>query len=148
MASDEPRLGDAHEFYEQHEHLHNVVADIQSTIAEKKVSCSALAASLRELRDFMQAHIVLEETDGYFHEAIAHAPRLKQWADTLRQEHSQLLLLLEQLMDHVEKGGGTEAWWSRVAALYDEFASRQRDHEQNENHLLQEAYTQDTGTGD
>ena len=150
MASEEPRIDDPHEFYEQHEHLHNAVADLRDTIGERRASCSDLAASLRELRAYIQAHVVLEETEGYFHEAIAHAPRLKQRADTLQQEHPQLLLLLDQLIDHVDKGegDGTDAWWSRAAALYEEFGNRQRDHEQNENHLLQEAYTQDTGTGD
>jgi hypothetical protein len=148
MAPKEPPCASVREFYEQHEHLSRVLAELGGAISGRRGAPSDMAASLTGLREHVEAHIALEESDGYFHEAIAHAPRLKARADRLQQDHPQLALLLDEIVAFAGSGDGSESWWLRLAALFEEFGRRVRGHEQNENQLLQEAYTEDVGAAD
>ncbi len=103
------------------------------------------------LRDQLAVHFALEESYGYFDEALSFNPRLSHQADVLRHQHSGLYLEICQLVERAEQCLYHEPGSTSLRQLANEFGSfhgRFQQHERQENSLILEAFDEEIGAGD
>jgi hypothetical protein len=60
----------------QHRDLKELLARIQRVLAEQSLGVDEAARLLGQLGDQLVKHFALEEADGYFSDALTHAPQL------------------------------------------------------------------------
>ena len=101
---------------------------------------------LRQLLKFLQGHFAAEERGGYFGQVVQHAPWLKEQVDRLYAQHEQLHQQLAQMAARAEHGQ-VELLAPLVQQLH-AWMQLLEQHEEAENHLLQEAFMQDMAEGD
>ncbi len=141
-------LDDPQGLYEEHRHLAQSLAEFRRVLARKHVGQGTVVAYLVELKEHVELHFTHEEDDGYFSDALLEAPRLDVRAAGLLQQHPEFLQCLDCMRASAEDGDGADAWWMDIAAQFDDFTQRFRQHEAAENTLLLEAYTEDIGAED
>jgi hemerythrin-like domain-containing protein len=117
----------------------------------KRLEPRATVDLLSRLRDQLALHFALEEAYGYFEDALEVAPRLSQWADSLRNEHGELFLEICDLEEQAERWLYHESpsdGQRRLAARYRQFEARFRAHESKENDFILQSLNLDIGVGD
>ncbi len=143
------------EIKEDHQQLNCMLDKLRQMVN----SPPALANHLREfsqrtaeLRDQLAFHFTLEEAYGYFEDAVERAPRFHEQAGRLRDQHSELYLLAEQVAesaastsDHPVDAEQTAAWLSK---LFVDFDTLLKAHESAEVRLILDAMQLDVGVGD
>ncbi|REK25107.1 MAG: hemerythrin domain-containing protein [Planctomycetota bacterium] len=134
----------------QHEHqlLRKVVQEIGTALAERPSRDSLVADLLEDLCGHMLAHFDHEESDGHFSEIVQKAPWLTDRVDNLRVEHDRFRERLDAMSRFAQEGDGSEAWRCEMEDQFCEFTRVFLIHEEAENRLFQEAFSQDIGTGD
>ena len=93
----------------------------------------------------------LEETFGYFEDAISVAPHLSERADQLRGQHGELFSAVCDLVECSEQlvyGQCTVDDMRDLAVRCLEFHDRFCRHEYDENELIMQAFEEDIGVGD
>ena len=100
------------------------------------------------LAEILETHFRHEEQGGYLKEALRRAPHLITRTDALLEQHQSLSEQVETLRLLAHSGVESPAWWSRVESDFQKFASQLLNHEHAENNVIQEAFTEDIGTGD
>ena len=110
-----------------------------------------LAEVLRQLNDRLTVHFSLEETFGYFEDAVTVAPHLSRQAESLRAQHKTLLGQIRQIADDAGRlldcDNVTEALW-QTAMRFDAFHEQLLAHEAAENDLIFQAFHDDVGVTD
>ena len=109
------------------------------------------ARLLGQLRDQLATHFALEESFGYFEQAVDVAPHLSERADVLRSEHQSLSRAICDLTDEAEQLCFTKPAGNVHGPLglrYRTFHQQFEVHEAGENELIQQAYNDDLGVGD
>jgi hypothetical protein len=139
---------DPHALLEQHRHLAQILDEISAAIAARRSRRGMIVTYFITLRDHVASHFTHEENGGYFSDALAEAPRLHRRALDLLEQHPQFLHSLDCMRAAAKNGDGSDAWWADIAAQFDEFTRLFREHEANEDTLLQEAYWEDIGAED
>jgi hypothetical protein len=123
-----------------------LLAKIDETLGQRNATVAEATRLLRQLGDQLIGDFALEESGGYFTEAMLHAPHLEARSQTLMNQHGKLSAVARELVPPV--GKGADAWWEetrhRFAALQQELLL----HERSEDSLLQEAYVDDLGSKD
>jgi hemerythrin-like domain-containing protein len=115
------------------------------------ISPQWLRERLGELHDQLAIHFSLEETFGYFEDAVSVAPRLSIKADQLQAEHGALSCLVSEMAECVEQllhRESSQFTIDDVAEDFLRFYQRFRDHENEENKLIMQAFGEDIGVGD
>jgi hypothetical protein len=102
---------------------------------------------LRKLEHRLPAHFEYEETGGYLAEALAVAPRLIRRAKRLRGEHSRFSEQLIILTSRAREAGETPGSWAAIATGVRKFTYALRQHDLEENQLIQDAFMDDLGGG-
>jgi len=116
-----------------------------------RIDPALLVPALARLRDQLAMHFALEESYGYFDDAIDVAPRLSRQAETLRSQHSELYVALcavveraEQLLYH--ESGAVAA--REIAGEFAEFHRQLQQHEASEDALIMQVVNEEIGGGD
>jgi hypothetical protein len=104
--------------------------------------------ALTELRAELVEHFRQEELGGYFHDVIKLAPRFKERADTLLQQHPTLQQRIDSVRLMAEQSSSSPSWWQSLDDELHKFYQVFDQHERDETALLQDAYTCDIGTDD
>ncbi|HEY2147422.1 MAG TPA: hemerythrin domain-containing protein [Pirellulales bacterium] len=105
---------------------------------------------LMRLRNQLSLHFSLEETYGYFDDAVQVTPQLADRALKLRGQHSELFLSFCGLVDHAEQAtndGRTDAL-PDVARQFTDFHARFQEHESLETELIVQVLNEEIGCGD
>jgi len=107
---------------------------------------------IETLRDQLALHFALEEAYGYFDDPIYVAPRLCDRASALRDEHQQLYLSYCELevraVDVLEHRSPARSVLEALVSEIADFDAQLRRHEEEENQLIQQEYSDDIGVGD
>jgi hypothetical protein len=142
------------EIKQDNHELGNLLHQATTLLAARRsvhIDFRRLANLLGKLRDRLAMHFSLEESFGYFEDAVAVAPRLSRRAEALRSEHSELFVQCQQLAERAE-GLLYHETSSRaiepLAADFTAFCGRLRRHEDSENELVMQALAEDIGVGD
>jgi hypothetical protein len=101
---------------------------------------------LNQLNDHLMSHFALEESGGYFTEAVLQAPHLAARSKTLMEQHDKLLRAARALI--APTGKGADSWWEETCQRFAGFQQELLLHERSEDSLLQEAYVDDLGSKD
>ena len=107
---------------------------------------------LRQLRDFenqLQKHFDLEEHGGYNAELIRIAPQLASRIAHLEEDHRKIVSDLDHVLDIVKSiENESSPMLPRVKDRIDTLLTLTRQHESQENAVVQDAYYQEYGAGD
>ena len=103
---------------------------------------------LRQLRDLVDSHFVAEEASDCFPDLVSHAPRVSERVKIMLAEHGELRAEIQGLVQGTEACRGSTEDRDRLAAGFQTFAAKLMHHEQTENELVQEVFTDDIGSKD
>ncbi|MDH3717246.1 MAG: hemerythrin domain-containing protein [Planctomycetota bacterium] len=141
------------EIKDEHVRLQSTLVELNELIhehADRQIHPRRLTPLLSQLCDALSLHFSLEESFGYFDDALDVAPHLSQQAEALRMEHTTLYETLcdlveqsEQLTYH-ETEGSLQNLIEQCAQFYQELDR----HESQENDLILRAFDEDLGVGD
>ncbi len=146
-----------HDFFEmmmrEHRELIDLLGQIRHALDSAAKDPAAKDAAevkrlMGDLCDRVRSHFKHEEEGGYFHEALERAPRLTNLAEKLLEQHATLSEIAEKLCWHVKTEPSEAAWWKELGEMFDDFSKQLLKHKAQEDHLVQEAFTQDIGTAD
>ena len=112
----------------------------------------AFAGLLGKIRDQLATHFTLEETFGYFEDAVDVAPWLSEKSCALREEHKTLYLRISELADAAERVA-TEMKADRrqtenLIQRFRDFCRTLKRHEADEADLIMDALYDEIGVGD
>ena len=141
-----------HESFLQMLREHEELRVLLGKIHQLTSSCTAPVAEVREtVTAFFQhvlKHFESEEADGYFGEVVLQAPRVSDRVTTLGAEHTLLREQLAAISETVEAFQGSETDWKTLGEELHQFSVELMRHENEENELLQEVFTEDLGSKD
>lgn len=104
------------------------------------------------LQDALETHFALEEFYGYFQNALVTNPSLSPQAEAIRNEHQELFLQLNQIVEIAEqilyRECSPETTVETVTKQFDLFRAALRRHEQAENELMMRLCNEEIGVGD
>jgi iron-sulfur cluster repair protein YtfE (RIC family) len=139
---------------EDHHRLESIITQLTTEIT--RVPPAAFdgwkLSLLRKLRDFqneLRKHFDLEEHGGFMEEVISHAPRYVSRVEALVSEHEEVCESLDAILTDL-KAATSPAMWreARIAPRLTEMFETLKEHESEENSLIQDTYFQDLGVGD
>ena len=141
------------EIKEENCELHQLLHDCQAALCTPGATAADpnLAVELLgRLRNQLSLHFALEETYGYFDDAVHVTPQLADRALKLRSQHSELFLSLCGIADRAEKmlDEGQSADLAGIMGEFEEFHSRFQDHEAQETELIVQVVNEEIGCGD
>ncbi len=120
--------------------------------AEIKVDAKSAVDQLIALQDVLETHFALEEFYGYFQNALVTNPALSPRAEAIRNEHQDLFLQLNQIVDLAEqvlyRECSPETTMDTVFSQFGLFQAALRGHEQAENELMMRMCNEEIGVGD
>jgi len=145
-------MADQESLYEEirreHEELRVLLGTVHRTLGERSETVTHVSEMLESLRDHVETHFTEEETDGFFDDVAARAPRVTDRTNELRNEHKLLLQNIRKLADTASSGDGSSDWWQRLDNEFHDFSKELMHHESKETELLQDVYTDDIGAAD
>ena len=104
---------------------------------------SELLRLIAEVEQFLPAHFAFEEAGGYLSDALAIAPRLSKRAALLQRDHRKFTARFAMLAALARDPKKTIASWELIVIAIREFTEELRQHEQDEDRLIQEAFIDD-----
>jgi hypothetical protein len=134
------------EVLDDHKALKALLVRIDETLGQGKTTMAEATRLLNQLGDQLIGHFALEESGGYFTEAVLHAPHLADRSQMLMGQHGKLSTAARELV--APSGKGADAWWEEIRNRFAKFQQELLLHEQREDSLLQEAYVYDLGSKD
>lgn len=139
------------EIKEDHHELRELLCEARKIASDRHPSIGQLTDTLTQLRDRVSLHFALEEAYGYCDVATDQAPWLSERAATLRAQHVDLFLILEDRVEDAERMRYHEAPRRRLGPLCRkvcEFCDELDEHERRETELILTAFDDDVGVGD
>jgi hemerythrin len=139
------------EIKEDHQQLKGVLERLRDLINRRLAIENhrrEFANLLAELRDQLAFHFTLEEAYGYFEDAVERAPRFHAQAGRLRNQHSQLYVMCQEI---AESAAARLASGVELDTLVDQaiaFDRALQAHESAEVSLIMDAINLDVGVGD
>jgi hemerythrin-like domain-containing protein len=133
---------------EEHTKLRGLLRVVTQMLTERSGSIAEPGAKLRELGDLIDSHFHEEEASDCFPDLVSHAPRVSERVSIMLAEHGELRAAIHQIVQDVTQCSGTPDDWQRLAAAFQAFSTKLLHHEQTENELVQEVFTDDIGSKD
>jgi len=103
------------------------------------------------LQDELETHFALEEFFGYFQNAQLTNPSLSQKAETARNEHQELFLQLNDIVEIAEqvlyRECSHDISMDSVIKRFDQFLNDLENHEANETDLMMRLCNEEIGVG-
>jgi iron-sulfur cluster repair protein YtfE (RIC family) len=141
-----------HEVYQEmlreHEELRALLGKVNQLITDCTASPSEVQETVHALCHHIQTHFETEESEGYFAEALMQAPRVSERVAALKAQHVQLREQLAKIAEIVGAFKATGDDWKVLAEHIHHFSVDLMHHENSENELLQEVFTDDIGSKD
>ncbi len=131
--------------HEQHARLNSMIRALDHRLHSLRESVSDVSHELGDLGYYLEEHFEAEEQGGYFRLVIERAPHLASRAGRLEVQHPDLMQQAHQL---VERISACLHETDQLQSGFEHFSKELAQHEQGENELLQDAYTQDIGSQD
>jgi hypothetical protein len=136
----------------QHLGLRELLRAIEQRLKEQRLggdgsTSGALLVLLADLARELPEHFAFEERGGYLADAIAVAPRLTAKAAELYRDHAELARRSRDLLEQARSAAEARAGWAEVEAGFAALATLLSDHEEAENALVREAFTENAATG-
>lgn len=119
--------------------------------AEPNLPLKRASDLLSGLRDRLAIHFSLEESFGYFENAVEAAPRLSNQAVALKAEHEALFRKICDVVERAERllyGEQVAAGATKLLHAWRSFSEDLKRHEERERELILEALDGDLGGGD
>jgi IS5 family transposase len=149
MTVDDPKHRAFDRLLAQHRELRAILARIDQALVERRATIAEIGDLLGQLGDRLVKHFATEEDDGYFTEALAHAPQLISAANQLLAQHPIICSEAQHVVRESRDRPATDPdWWDQTTERFRAFRDELLKHETRENVLLQEAYSQDIGSHD
>ena len=101
---------------------------------------------LRDFKNRLLKHFDLEEEGGFMEDIVKVAPHLSRKVSGLKVEHDQILMSLDEILfklKRMKKKNDTE--WEQVRFELNDVITSLRDHKNEENILMQQAYYREFG---
>jgi iron-sulfur cluster repair protein YtfE (RIC family) len=134
---------------DEHRELKELLGRIDQALAERSATIAEIGGLLGQLGDRLIKHFATEEDDGYFAEALTHAPQLISTANQLLAQHPRMSSEAQRIASEAaDRPAVGPDWWDQTAERFRAFRDELLKHETRENVLLQEAYSQDIGSHD
>lgn len=146
MSKSEFRPETYQDLLDEHAKLRGMLHELERRLAERQGSFAEVVTQLTELRDLVDVHFSAEEASDCFPDLIAHAPRVADRVSLMLAEHGELRSEAHLLVKGA--GTGTDQDWTRLADAFGLFTEKLMRHEQTENELVQEVFTDDIGSKD
>ena len=102
---------------------------------------------LRDFKNRLLKHFDLEEEGGFMEDIVKVAPHLSRKVSGLKVEHDQILMSLDEILfklKRMKKKNDTEL--EQVQFELNDVITSLRDHENEENILMQQAYYREFGS--
>jgi len=125
----------------EHEQLKELLSEIRESLSASDRTRNQLKDLMSRLSDLVERHFTHEERSDLMRKVLATAPRFVSQAETLLDNHESLLEDAEKLRLLVHSGVESPAWWTRIEADFDRFATRLANHEHVEEKVVQAART-------
>ena len=104
------------------------------------------------LQDELETHFALEEFFGYFQNARLANPSIGRQAEAVRDEHQQLFLQLNKIVDLAEqvlyRENPHDSTMDLVIGKFDQFLDALENHESSETELMMRLCNEEIGVGD
>jgi hemerythrin len=141
------------EIKQENQRLREILAALRQLIlksVERNGHPRRLVELLDELCDQLALHFSLEESYGYFEDAIDAAPRMAERAESLRGEHVTLFDTIREIANDAEEAvrGQLPHVLEFIGERFCDFDAALERHESQENALVFEAFDDDIGVGD
>ncbi|MDG2385763.1 MAG: hemerythrin domain-containing protein [Pirellulaceae bacterium] len=131
-----------------HAIIDELLATAERTLPEQQTAASEVADLLDRLQQHVTARFQEEVENELFNSLIAMAPRLQHAIDLLRQDHEQLLKLLNTLCEQAKSENLGRQERDALEQMFQKFSDLYNAHEQREQDLILAAYDDDLGRGD
>jgi len=132
-----------------HQELKGLLERIDHVLATRSDTVEEACHLLAQLGDRLVKHFALEEQEGYFEEAVLHAPQLVAKVNRLLAQHPKMCSQAHSLVQEATGQPSQAAeWWETTHRLFLAFRDELLRHERAEDRLLQEAYNLDLGSHD
>lgn len=132
----------------QHHALRDFLGELTTLLAVPRWTTGDLVELLKELRQHLREHFVLEEQGGYFCEALAILPQLGPQAVALQRQHDGFLATVDGVLGRIGSGELLAEPRRSIETELREFVDAMRKHEAGEIRILQLAYNEDLGSVD
>lgn len=146
MSKPEFRAETYQDLLDEHVKLRGMLHDLERKLTERQSPFAEVVTELTALRDLVDSHFTSEEASECFPDLIANAPRVADRVGVMLAEHGELRSEVHLLVK--EAGTGSEQDWTRLANCFRGFTEKLMRHEQAENELVQEVFTDDLGSKD
>jgi iron-sulfur cluster repair protein YtfE (RIC family) len=134
---------------QEHDALRDKLRRIHAVLAGPEIAADEITILLHEFQSALAVHFSNEEeSEGFFDEVTAQAPRLAHQAGRLCNEHEEMLRKATELCRFAAAGSPSIAWWRELSSRCHEFSRQLMHHESEENKLLQQAHQEDIGAND
>ncbi|HUY31464.1 MAG TPA: hypothetical protein VMV69_01690 [Pirellulales bacterium] len=132
--------------------LDEFVAKVREMFHQEHAAATACASRLIDTLDELREHLgmlfALKERGGYLDEAIVTAPRLREAAASLKQQHQALFIALGRLIDQCENDLDRRRWRDLRQLdemTFENFCDQLRAQQEREAELVQRAAGDDVG---
>lgn len=138
----------AHEVRTQHAELCRLL----NTVRQQLSACTekgharpgpCLTATMKQLKDHLEAHFAREESGGWLEEAVVRAPHLAHQLTRLEQQHEPLRARAANLVAEAEASDKTAASIDQLRHHFEMFAHHLTTHESHEERVLQKGFNED-----
>ena len=142
----------AQEALEEHQQIHFYLDQISNTLEGLRIEPSdvepmrRLAAQIEGLKERLKEHHQLEECGGLFRGILETMPEARVEISRLVRQHEKMIEILEMARIHAQRGETSEADGLRVDL--ENFLVMFRNHERDEERLLEQAISHERATLD
>ena len=136
------------EMLREHEELRELLGKANQLTTDCTASVSEVQEAITSLCEHIGNHFEAEESGGYFEEAVLQAPRVSERVAALKDQHAQMREQITKMVEFVGSFQGTSDHWKELGEHVHRFSVDLMQHENKENELLQEVFTDDIGSKD
>ena len=142
----------AREVLQEHEQIHFFLDQVSQTLKGLRAGLSdvepmrRLGAQLEALKERLREHHQLEERRGMFRSILEHLPEARIEISRLVRQHEKMIEILEMARIHAQCGDASEADDLRIDL--ENFLVMFRNHERDEERLLEQAVARERDTFD
>ena len=124
------------------------VEAVRLALARPEKTKATVEEAIARLCELIEKQFAREEEGGYMRAIVEQAPRFRSQIDKLLAGHQELVDRGEKLRLLIHSGMDMPSWWSCVQADFEQFADHLSQHHHAEIKVMQEAFSQDLGSGD
>lgn len=118
---------------------HDLIDSLLTLFGEEDCDLDKVVSQLDALMERLRQRFDRDADEGLLEEAVFLAPWLMSMAESLRQENTDILQVLESVRRKADRLDGTKSWRKLLREDFGEFVIRLQEHEMTQHHLLTES---------